>query len=103
MNSYDVVEDKFLKKPVDESVELPISPLHREGGDFKFRSGPSSPLGNSSSPSQLMQANSPSPSRLSKEYHPDRHLAPVKEDFPTIGMDQTMTPPAPSLIQRDTN
>lgn len=103
VNSYDVVEDKFLKKPVDESVELPIFPLHREGGDFKFRSGPSSPLGNSSSPSQLTQANSPSPSRLSKEYYPDRHLSPVKEDFPTIGMDQTMTPPAPLLIQRDTN
>lgn len=103
-NSYDIVEDKFFRKQEDECVELPVSPLPREGGDFQFRSGPSSPLGNSSSPSHVTKANSPSPSRLSKEYYsPERHLAPVEEEFPTSGKDQTMTPPSPSHIQRDAN
>ncbi|KAK3019493.1 hypothetical protein RJ639_003165 [Escallonia herrerae] len=85
-NSYDIVEDKFYRKELDGSVQLPISPLPRENGDFQFRSGPSSPLTNNSSPSQTMKANSPSPSRFSKDYHsPGRKLAIVEEESYTRG------------------
>ena len=103
-NSYDIVEDKFYRKQVDECGQLPISPLPREAGDFQLKSGPSSPLGNISSPSQITKANSPSPSRLSKEYFsPDRRLPLVEEESPTRGKDKPMTPPSPSLIQREAN
>ncbi|XP_057509894.1 uncharacterized protein LOC130792352 [Actinidia eriantha] len=103
-NLYDIVEDKFYRKQVDECGQLPISPLPREDGDFQLRSGPSSPLGNISSPSQTTKANSPSPSRFSKEYFsPDRRLPLVEEESPTTGKDKPMTPPSPSLIQREAN
>ncbi|KAK3015189.1 hypothetical protein RJ639_005398 [Escallonia herrerae] len=103
-NSYDIVEDKFYRKEMDGSVQLPISPLPRENGDFQFRSGPSSPLANNSSPSQTMKANSPSPSRFSKDYHsPGRQLAMVEEESYTRGKDETMTPPAPLQIQKEGN
>ncbi|XAR65997.1 hypothetical protein NMG60_11012032 [Bertholletia excelsa] len=94
-NSYDVVEDKFYRKP--------MSPLPREDGDFQLRSGPSSPSGIVSSP-PIPKANSPSPSRLSGGYRsPDRHLISVEEESYTGGKDEMMTPPVPSLIRRDAN
>ncbi|KAL6977523.1 hypothetical protein U1Q18_026322 [Sarracenia purpurea var. burkii] len=103
-NSYDIVEDKFYKKQGDAYSQLPISPLHREDGDFQLGSGPSSPLGNISSPSQIREAKSPNHSRFSDAYcSPARHLPSVEEESRTRGEDQTMTPPSPSLIQREAN
>lgn len=104
-NTYDIVEDKFCRKQVDGSDQLPISPLPREGGDFQYRSGPSSPLGNVSSSSQITKANSPSPSRLPQgHYSPNRHLPLMEEEESrSRGKDATMTPPAPSLIEREAN
>ncbi|KAJ9539879.1 hypothetical protein OSB04_026385 [Centaurea solstitialis] len=39
-NSYEIVENKFYKKPDDETREIPLSTLPREE-EFGFRSGPS--------------------------------------------------------------
>ncbi|KAF2319200.1 hypothetical protein GH714_013923 [Hevea brasiliensis] len=90
-NSYDIVEDKFYRKHVDSSNYLQPSP--REDV-----SGPSSPLGNNRSPSKTLIANSPSPSRVSNEY---RQLFTVKEESSAGGKDETMTPPSPTLIERE--
>ncbi|OMO49993.1 hypothetical protein CCACVL1_30709 [Corchorus capsularis] len=98
-NSYDIVEDKFLIKQTNEGNQLPISPLPREDGIVQFSSSP----GYNSSPSPRFAANSSSPKRVSKEYYsPERQLSTVKEESSNRGKDETMTPPAPSLIQRDT-
>ncbi|KAM1505547.1 hypothetical protein TB2_001499 [Malus domestica] len=101
-NSYDVVEEKFCRKQ-QESEGLPlISPLPREDGSLEFRSGPNSPLGNSLSPTKNGIGGSPSPSGLPKGFHsPGRPLSAVKEESHVRGKDETMTPPAPSLIQRE--
>ncbi|KAH6792711.1 PLAC8 family protein [Perilla frutescens var. hirtella] len=97
-NAYDIVEDKFCRK---KGEQLPISPLNREDGDFQFRSHPSSPLGNSPSPSRVTKANSPSPSRFSREYNsPGRQLSLIEESSARV-KDETMTPPSPSVIRRD--
>lgn len=97
-NSYDIVEDKFYRKKGDQ---LPMSPLPREDGEFQLRSSPSS-LGNSPSPPHIMKANSPSPSRFSKEYNsPGRQLPVIEEESRTHSKDETMTPPAPSIICRE--
>ncbi|KAL0299351.1 UNVERIFIED_CONTAM: hypothetical protein Sradi_6594900 [Sesamum radiatum] len=97
-NSYDIVEDKFYKKKGDQ---LPMSPLPREDGEFQLRSSPSS-LGNSPSPPHIMKANSPSPSRFSKEYNsPGRQLPVIEEESRTHSKDATMTPPGPSVIRRE--
>ncbi|XVE99838.1 hypothetical protein REPUB_Repub03eG0236100 [Reevesia pubescens] len=90
-NSYDIVEDKFLRKQMHKGNELPISPLPREDVIAQFSSGPSSPASNSSSPRMV-----------SKEYHsPHRQLSMVKEEMSIGGEDETMIPPVPSLIQRE--
>ncbi|OMO75865.1 hypothetical protein COLO4_25820 [Corchorus olitorius] len=97
-NSYDIVEDKFLIKQTNEENQLPISPLPREDGIVQFSSSP----GYNSRPSPRFAANSSSPKRVSKEYYsPERQLSTVKEESSNRGKDETMTPPAPSLIQRD--
>ncbi|THG03689.1 uncharacterized protein LOC114292372 [Camellia sinensis] len=93
-NSYDVVEQKFCTKQVDGCGQLQISPLPREDGDSEFRSGPSSPHSNISAPSQITKANSTIP---------DGHVPLEEEESHTGGMDETMTPPLPSLIQREAN
>ncbi|KAL7221246.1 hypothetical protein ACSBR1_023238 [Camellia fascicularis] len=93
-NSCNIVEQKFCTKQVDGCGQLQISPLPREDGDSEFRSGPSSPLGNISAPPQITKANS----TIS-----DGHLPLEEEESHTGGMDETMTPPAPSLIQREAN
>ncbi|KAM4093680.1 hypothetical protein ACB094_06G136900 [Castanea mollissima] len=95
-NSYDIVENKFCIKHTE------LSPLPREDGAVKSRSGSSSPLGNYSSPSNILSTSSPSPSRIAKEYNsPERQLSTVKEELPAGGRGETMTPPSPSLIQRE--
>ncbi|KAL2227364.1 uncharacterized protein LOC105160827 [Sesamum indicum] len=97
-NSYDIVEDKFYRKKGDQ---LPMSPLPREDGEFQLRSSPSS-LGNSPSPPHIVKANSPSPSRFSKEYNsPGRQLPVIEEESRTHSKDETMMPPAPSIIRRE--
>ncbi|GMP30405.1 hypothetical protein CsSME_00005086 [Camellia sinensis var. sinensis] len=93
-NSYDIVEQKFCTKQVDGCGQLQISPLPREDGDSEYRSGPSSPLGNISAPSQITKANSTIP---------DGHLPLEEEESHTGGMDETIASPAPSLIQREAN
>lgn len=98
-NSYDIVEDKFCKKKDEVS---PISPLPREDGEFQFRSGPGSPSVNNSSPSHIMKTNSPSPSRFFNEHQ--RHAAEhsvIEHGSFDHGRDETMSPPAPSVIRRD--
>lgn len=98
-NSYDIVEDKFYKKQVNDGNQMPISPLSREDGKYQFRYSPSP--GTSSSPLDTMTARSPSPSRLSKEYNsPGRHLPSVEEEYDTKAEDATMRPPTPSVITR---
>lgn len=102
-NSYDIVEDKFYKKQVDDGDQLPISPLPREDGEFQFRSSPSSP-GMSSSPPVGFRANSPSPTRFSKEHvSPGRHLPSVEEECHTGRKDGIMTPPSPPSVTREDN
>lgn len=79
-NAYDIKEDKFYRKPGEESV-IPMSTLPREQ-EFGFRSGPSSPPQNSKSPMR--------PSDL-------------EEDSRLGGKDVTLEPPIPSLIHREGN
>lgn len=99
-NSYDIVEDKFCKKQVNDGNEMPISPLPREDGEYQFRYSPSP--GTSSSPLHTMTARSPSPSRFSNEYKsPGRHLPSVEEESRSKAEDSTMRPPTPSIITRE--
>ncbi|KAI3519704.1 hypothetical protein L1887_08919 [Cichorium endivia] len=79
-NAYDIKEDKFYRKPGEESV-IPMSTLPREQ-ELGFRSGPSSPPQNSKSPMR--------PSDL-------------EEDSRLGGKDVTLEPPIPSLIHREGN
>lgn len=97
-NSYEIVEDKFYKKPDDETREIPISTLPREREEIGFRSGPSSPLQNSSfSP---YKSNSPSPSRFLKQHQsPTSQPSIVEED--SHSRNATLEPPVPSFIHRD--
>lgn len=98
-NSYDIVEDKLCQKQMDSSNQMPHSPFSGKDG-----SNPSSPLGNNSSPSSVMLTNSPSPSIISKGHvTPGKHLPMVKEEPSRGGKDETMTPPARSLIEREAN
>ncbi|EEF41528.1 uncharacterized protein LOC8259503 [Ricinus communis] len=93
-NSYNIVEDKFCRKHVDSSKHL--HPLPREDG-----SGPSSQPGYNHSPSKIVTANSPSPSRLINEHcNSDRPLSTVQEELSAVSKDETMIPPSPSLIER---
>lgn len=99
-NSYDIVEDKFCKKQVNDANQMPISPLPREDGEYQFRYSPSP--GTSSSPLRTITASSPSPSRFSNEYNsPGRHLPSVEEEYHTKAEDATMRPPTPSVITRE--
>ncbi|KAF9600267.1 hypothetical protein IFM89_005853 [Coptis chinensis] len=53
-------------------------------------------------PSKPGMINSPSPSRFSKGYDsPDRQLPIVMEESSVRGNNNILTPPAPSLIQRE--
>ncbi|XWS65780.1 hypothetical protein CRYUN_Cryun05aG0143100 [Craigia yunnanensis] len=101
-NSYDIVEDKFLRKQMDNGNQLPISPLPREDGIYQFSSGSSSSPGYNSGLTTRFTANSSSPRMVSKEYYsPDQQLSTVKEELSVRGKDETMIPPALSLIQRE--
>ena len=101
-NSYDIVENKFCIKHTELGNQLPISPLPREDGAIKSRSGSSSPSGNYSSPSNILSTSSPSPNRIAKGYYsPESQLFTMKEELPAGDKDETMTPPSPSLIQRE--
>ncbi|KAB5538636.1 hypothetical protein DKX38_016169 [Salix brachista] len=98
-NSYDIVEDKFYQKQMDSSNQMPHSPIYGKDG-----SNPSSPHGKNSSPSSVMTFNSPSPSIISKEHEtPGKLLPMVKAESSRGGTDDTMIPPAPSLIEREAN
>ncbi|KAK9283002.1 hypothetical protein L1049_011229 [Liquidambar formosana] len=103
-NFYDIVEDKFCRKQMYESIQLEVSPLPHEDGVVECSSGPSSPFQNSVSPTKNMTANSPSTSGVLKGYYsPDGQLPRVEEESPTRGKDETMIPPALSSIQREAN
>lgn len=98
-NAYDIIEDKFCRKQMNNGDQL--SPLPREDEMVQFRSDPNSPNVNSSSTPKKSIGNSPSPSRFSKEYYsPERQLYAIEEPS-AKGKDETMSPPAPSLIQRE--
>eukprot|EP00262_Sarcandra_glabra_P002011 TRINITY_DN12236_c0_g1_i1.p1 TRINITY_DN12236_c0_g1~~TRINITY_DN12236_c0_g1_i1.p1 ORF type:complete len:309 (-),score=57.40 TRINITY_DN12236_c0_g1_i1:78-875(-) len=91
-NFYDVEEDRLYRKQMDV-----LSPLPREDG---FKSSPRlSPLRGNTSPSNLRMSNSPSPARLDR----DGQLPMVEEESSTQGERDMMTPPMPSLIQREDN
>ncbi|KAI3809176.1 hypothetical protein L1987_25146 [Smallanthus sonchifolius] len=91
-NLYDIKEDKFLKKSSDENNQIPISTLSREE-EFGFRSGPSSPLQNTSfAPNK---SNSPSPSRFLKQHQG------MEDNSLSRGNDATLEPPVPSVIHRE--
>ncbi|KAF8394016.1 hypothetical protein HHK36_020218 [Tetracentron sinense] len=101
---YDIVEDKLCRKQMDESYLAALSPLPREDATAQFRSGSSSPIWNSSSLSKFRAGNDPSPTRVSKGYYSsDRRLITVEEESSIRGKENNMTPPVPSLIQRDDN
>ncbi|XP_021295968.1 uncharacterized protein LOC110425391 [Herrania umbratica] len=101
-NSYDIVEDKLIEKQMDNGNQQLISPLPREDGIGQFSPSPSSSPGYNSSPSMKFTAYSSGPRIVSKEYYsPERQLSMVKEESFVCGKDETMIPPAPSLIQRE--
>ncbi|XP_043724822.1 uncharacterized protein LOC122671585 [Telopea speciosissima] len=98
---YDIVEDKFCRKQMDESTQGKLSPLTHEDRLVQLRSNPSPQLWNGSSASELRNINSPSPSRVSNGHSdPERQLAMVEAVSAPRGKDNTMTPPCPSVIQR---
>ncbi|KAM7274697.1 hypothetical protein ACFE04_016563 [Oxalis oulophora] len=104
-NHYDIVEDKLCIKLEHENdiSEVMMSPLGVDNGVIEFTSGSSSPTVPGSSP-KMMVANSPSPSRFYKESHyADRQLSNVKEESSGKREDETMVPPALSVIERDDN
>ncbi|GKV28207.1 hypothetical protein SLEP1_g37290 [Rubroshorea leprosula] len=101
-NSYDLVEDKFCTKQMENGDQPPIPPLPHEDGVVECRSGPSSPPVYHSSPAKTFFDNSSSPRRVSNESSsPEKELVMLKEESPTRGLDETMIPPAPSTIRRE--
>ncbi|XP_043706724.1 uncharacterized protein LOC122656308 [Telopea speciosissima] len=101
-NLYDILEDKFYRKQMDESSERVLSPLPRENGSVHLQSSPSPRLWNAPSTSELRMLNSPSPSRVFIGYYDlEKQLPMVEEDSVPTGKDNTMTPPCPSVIQRE--
>ncbi|GLT31538.1 hypothetical protein SLA2020_062690 [Shorea laevis] len=101
-NSYAIIEDKFWRKKKDNSHQPTMSPLPREDGVVEYRSGPSSPPGYDSSPAKTFFDSSSKPRGVSNEYSgPERKLSMVKEESPTGGKDETMIPPAPATIRRE--
>lgn len=105
-NFYDIVEDKFCKKQMVDISQLEVlpSPGIVGAGDYSIgRSGSSSPSRLSFSP-KIVTPNILSPSRFAKEYNSPRGKLPmVDEETSTSGKEETMTPPTPSLIQREAN
>ncbi|BAT81066.1 hypothetical protein LR48_Vigan07g055900 [Vigna angularis] len=100
-NSYDIVEDKLCRKEGSYSDQQPMSPLPREDV-ASSKSGTSSPLGNNSSPSMIKPSSPLSSSSFLKEYRsPERPLSTVKEELSERGKDDTMNPPTPPLIKRE--
>ncbi|KAF9597737.1 hypothetical protein IFM89_021224 [Coptis chinensis] len=99
---YDIVEEKFCIKNGNEPQQPELSPLPREDGSRQSRLSQGSPHRAGSSPSRPGMINSPSPSRFSKGYDsPDRHLPIVMEESSVRGNNSVLTPPTPSLIQRE--
>ncbi|KAJ9179628.1 hypothetical protein P3X46_007978 [Hevea brasiliensis] len=96
---YDIVEDKFCRKQVDESNRPTLSPLPHDGV-VQFSYNPKSPLQNSPRLSRLRADYSPSPSRFSKHYSPGRQLRKVEDEFSSKDADNFMKPPVLSSIQR---
>ncbi|WRX12178.1 hypothetical protein QQP08_004665 [Theobroma cacao] len=98
-NSYDIVEDKFKEKQMDNGSQQLISPSPREDRIGQFSPSPSSSPGYNSSPSRRFSASSSSPRIVSKEYYsPERQLSMVKEESFVSGKDETMIPP--DIIRR---
>ncbi|GJZ70196.1 plant cadmium resistance like protein [Tanacetum coccineum] len=95
-NAYDIKEDKFYKKPEDETHEIPISTLPQEEV-VGVQSGTTSPLQNASLP---YKSNTPSPSRFQKEH---QSSAGVEEYSSSRDNDVTLDPPVPSVIHRDSS
>nr|XP_043634484.1 uncharacterized protein LOC122605589 [Erigeron canadensis] len=95
-NLYDIKEEKFYKKPGDETRDIPISTLPQKE-EFDFRSGQSSPPHNVSLP---YKSKSPSPSRFQLEH---QNVSVVEEDSRSRDNDVTLDPPVPSVIHREAN
>lgn len=88
---YEIREDRFCRKMEEGVTMSQLSPLPREDGLHEFRSGPSSPFGNSPALSKFRTEDYPGSSRFSKD-----HSA-----FSSKGEDESMSPPFPSVIRRD--
>nr|GFA41946.1 protein plant cadmium resistance like [Tanacetum cinerariifolium] len=95
-NAYDIKEDKFYKKPEDETHEIPISTVPQEEV-IDVQSGTISPLQNASLP---YKSNTPSPSRFQKEH---QSSSGVEEYSSSRDNDVTLDPPVPSVIHRDSS
>ncbi|GAV80847.1 PLAC8 domain-containing protein/DUF2985 domain-containing protein [Cephalotus follicularis] len=96
---YDIVEDKFCRKQTNEQSRIRLSPLARENGAFQLKS---SPRRNSPRMTRFGTNASPSPSRLSNEYHsPDRQLPRLEEDLYMIDTDNFMKAPILQSVQRE--
>ncbi|KAJ4971857.1 hypothetical protein NE237_004956 [Protea cynaroides] len=99
---YDIVEDKFYKKHMDESRERILSPLPHENRSVQLQSSPSPQRGNGSSISELRMLNCSNSSGVFKgDYDPERQLPMVEEESVWRSKENTMTPPCPSVIQRE--
>ncbi|KAJ4841577.1 hypothetical protein Tsubulata_031084 [Turnera subulata] len=98
---YDIVEDKFFRKQVEQSNPPTLSPLPREDG-VQFQFSPSSPLQDSSRLFRPVTNHSPSPSRFSKDYYsPGRQLTKVEEEFSANDPENFVIPPVVPSMQRD--
>lgn len=102
-NFYDIVEEKFCRKPTAEVSPLPCTDGEPESSSAC--SDPIFPVHNSLSPNKIMRANTPSPSRFSKGNYSPQQLPMVGEVevSPTTVKDEAMTPPAILLIQKEAN
>ncbi|GAV62461.1 PLAC8 domain-containing protein/DUF2985 domain-containing protein [Cephalotus follicularis] len=86
-NSYEIVEDKFCRNPMYDSNQVSLSRLSHENEVIEFTHGSSPSFGNNPSLSRIVISNSQSPV--------GQHSVVKGESS------ETMTPPAPSVIQRE--
>lgn len=98
---YDIVEDKFCRKQMDENKPS-LTPLPRENGGFVLSSGPTSPSWNSTVLlSKLATEDSLGGSRFSRNGNKmDAEVPEVVEDL-FSKMSKCLKPPIPPLIQRE--
>lgn len=98
---YDIVEDKLCMRQNTDDNQLALSPLPHEDGLPLFKSTPSSPYRENTSPSLFKMEYSSSPGRFSGGHTPDRHLPTVKEGSSLKKEEHEMRPPVQNVIERE--